>query len=499
MSLRRLVQLLPSPVRLLSLAGLLILAQGCGRSGGGGRDAGAGTTGSVGAIGITGAAGAPGTAGAGGPGTAGSAAPGTGGGAGTGVVGTGGASGTGVAGTGVAGAPGGAGAGQGGAGGGTNPTDGGPDGRPSSRDAGPYYALEMNDVTILAPLPSSSATPVLLLGTDLADDGTSLVPLALFDRLVKARALGGGEPAQAILRPEARGRLHLVAVRFDLCDRQLPGECPEAEDARLRLVFQPLFTDGLAQDAGFHAFYAIRNDEIDGAVAALRDLAATVAPQPGALRVSPALSAANPGPYAKKLRAFVKRYGGETRMVRLTVNAQPEIFSQVRWELRGVEKKGDAFVDIQIAGSTAISESVFFGGSPGYDVKPATDTPPGLAGAIAQNRFDTADAATKRDYLAALVAVENPMTNTAETVACVACHVTTVVMAGRVQTSFIDPLTLPGRYTSKFDLSTAGGKSAESTAIRALGYIARLPMISQRVVNDTAQTLTEIEQRYPAP
>jgi len=130
---------------------------------------------------------------------------------------------------------------------------------------------------------------------------------------------------------------------------------------------------------------------------------------------------------------------------------------------------------------------------------PITDTPSGLLGAITKSRFDGADAATKRADLAALAAVENPMSNTAETVACVACHVSTVVMSARVTSSAIDPLTLPGRYTSKLDLSTAGGKSAETQATRALGYLGIQPMISQRVVNDTAQTLTEIETRYPAP
>jgi hypothetical protein len=102
--------------------------------------------------------------------------------------------------------------------------------------------------------------------------------------------------------------------------------------------------------------------------------------------------------------------------------------------------------------------------------------------------------------MAALAAVENPLTHTAETVACVACHVSTVVTAARAASTGIDPMTLPGRYTSKFDLSISGGKSAESPrTIRALGYLALLPMISQRVVNDTAQTLAEIEQRFPAP
>jgi hypothetical protein len=295
------------------------------------------------------------------------------------------------------------------------------------------------------------------------------------------------------------GLLHLVAVRFDLCDRPLPGACPEIDDARMRLVFQPMFTDGLAQDAGFHAFYAIRNDEIAGAVAALRELAMIAPPQTGALRVSPALGAANPEPYATKLRAFVKRYGGEARLVRLTVNAQPEIAAQVRWELRGVEKKGDAFVDIPIGGSTAISESVILQGDPGYNVTPVTDTPPGLLGAIVQNTFESANTAQRRDYLAALAAVDNPMSHTAETVACVACHVSTVVMNMRATASVIEPLTIPGRYTSKFDLSISGGNAATTRATRALGYLGRQPVISQRVVNDTAQTLKEIEERYPPP
>ena len=122
----------------------------------------------------------------------------------------------------------------------------------------------------------------------------------------------------------------------------------------MRLVFQPSSrTRRGAQDVGFHAFYAIRNDEIAGAVAALRELAMTAPPQTGALRVSPALGAANPEPYATKVRAFVKRYGGDARLVRLTMNAQNlEILAQIVWALRGVEKQGDAFVDMTIVGAT---------------------------------------------------------------------------------------------------------------------------------------------------
>ena len=83
---------------------------------------------------------------------------------------------------------------------------GGAAGRPDAGDPGVSPALEMNDVTILAPLPQSSATPVLLRGTDLADDGTAFVPGALFDRLVNDSSTG-----QSILSSDSYGRLHLVA------------------------------------------------------------------------------------------------------------------------------------------------------------------------------------------------------------------------------------------------------------------------------------------------
>lgn len=354
--------------------------------------------------------------------------------------------------------------------------------------------LGMNDVTILAPLPADVATPVLLRGADLADDGTAMVPLALFDRV--ARDEGGKE----ILLPAFYDGLQLVAVRFDLCDRKLPGVCPEAEDARLRLVFQPLGVSSLPHDVGVHAFYAIANPEIGEALAALRELAAmtSAGAQQGPLRISPALSEGDDvGAYATKLRAFVTRYGGESRLVRLTINAQPLTTEQVRWILRGLEKRGDTFADITMLGGTGVSQTVIFAGTASYDVTPLADTPPGLAGVIKGSTFYAADADTRRSYLAALAAVDNPLTHSAETVPCVACHVSTAVMHARASTQAIDPLTLPGRYTSELDLSTPSSESADGRTLRALGYQGQEALISQRVVNETAQVLAEIAARYP--
>src|SRR6185369_1952408 len=157
-------------------------------------------------------------------------------------------------------------------------------------------------------------------------------------------------------------------------------------------------------------------------------------------------------------------------------------------------------VDIPIVGAAQNAEMVTLAGNPTFVVKPVADTPAGLLGAITQTTFNAADTDTKRAYLSALAAADNPLTHTAETVPCVACHVSTVIMNNRAASTAIDPLALPGRYTSRFDLSTAGGVSAQNqNTLRALGYVGNNVLISQRVVNDTAQTLTEIEARFPGP
>ena len=83
-----------------------------------------------------------------------------------------------------------------------------------------------------------------------------------------------------------------------------------------------------------------------------------------------------------------------------------------------------------IVGGTETLEQVIDNGGSGFDVMPVTDTPPGLRVAIKVTLWLAADATTKRDSLALLAAVENPLTHTAETVACVGCHVSTFLTRG---------------------------------------------------------------------
>jgi hypothetical protein len=361
-------------------------------------------------------------------------------------------------------------------------------------DPGPYVPLGLNDATILAPVPAT-ASSALMRATDLMDDGTPLVPRALFDRLnTEPFPEAFGNP---VVFPEEYDRLQLVAVRFELCDRNLPGPCTGEADGRLRLVLQPFSDnrDGF-EDTGFHAFYAIPFAEIAAFVKELRALATIQkAPTKAPLDVSPALAAGN-AEYKEKLRALVRRVAGEKTFVRLTMNAQPKFLSQVRWVLRGVEKKNGALASVVIPGIAESTEQIITSGRTGFEDRPVSDTPKGMAEAIDDMKFAAASDARKRELLAVLAAADNPNTSAPDTVSCIACHVSTQVMHARTTSMGIDATSIQGVYTSTYDLSVTG-KLRDGRSTRALGWIGREAMISQRVVNDTAQLLVELEARFP--
>jgi hypothetical protein len=344
-------------------------------------------------------------------------------------------------------------------------------------------ALGMNDVSILLPLPPNGATAVLATMTD----GGDLVPRDLFARLVST-------PGDVIATYE---EFHLVAIRFDLCDRPAPGACPPGDDGRLRLVFQPMFESVPGtQDVALHAFYPIANAELGSLVDDLRRLAALGAtPVDAPLRVSTAV--ASPA-YAAELRALVMRYAGAAKLTRLTLFAQNAFTASLNWAFRGVEKKSGQFVDIQIPDLATPRQQTILTGQDTYDTMPVADAPAGFTLAISGQAFAAASPAARMQALEAMAAIQNPMTSSAEDTQCIGCHVTTLLTARRSATAGVDPAAIRGRYTAPYDLSiTTESSTTNARSLRAFGYLITEAEISQRVVNDTAQVLVEIEARYP--
>jgi len=109
-------------------------------------------------------------------------------------------------------------------------------------------------------------------------------------------------------------------------------------------------------------------------------------------------------------------------------------------------------------------------------------------------------AAAQRDALDALVATQNPLLTTSSTAQCIACHTSTYLGVHRAQVAVIGLGTLPSRFQSTHDVRLEDGISATTPAsLHAFGWLGGDIAISQRVVNETAMVLDEIQQRFPVP
>lgn len=334
----------------------------------------------------------------------------------------------------------------------------------------PSRALGLNDVSILLPLPTAGAAPLVPMG--------DLVPPGLFASLVT--------DSQEVFTDYAR--FHVVAVRFDLCDRVVPGPCPPGSDGSLRVVLQPLLDGFGAEDVALHAFFPIPNDELAELVGALRDLAELAEiPTDTPLGVNPALAADPPvTAYRDGLGALVARYARADHLMRLTFFAQFSLRSALVWLFRGVVKVGDRLVPIDIPGIDAPQQDVLLVGRLSYEVDPVVDAPAGFLLAVDEWAFAAADPDSQRAALLALDGIDDPAVHTAETVQCASCHITSNVRPSRMEVAGLSP-------TGPWPLGDIDGRTR---TLRAFGYFGTTPIASQRVVNESLLVLREIDGRF---
>lgn len=365
-------------------------------------------------------------------------------------------------------------------------------------DRSPGRPLGMNDVSILLPLPRTTAAPVLAGLAGRAAPLPALIEPRWFDALVAAR----GDIAPRTGEPIGLDDFQVVAVRFDLCDRSGIGSCPPGADGRLRLVLQPVYAragETFAHDVALHAFYPIAAGELGGVIGELRRLARRRHEPPGApLAVSPA-AAAGDATYLDGLRALVLRYARADRLVRLTVIGQVADSAAFAWIFRGVDRQGDQLVPIVIPGVDDTQQTVqLAGGDTVYRSDPIADAPPGFALATNGPRFAAAGAAERAAAVAALVEIQDPVRHDTVDTQCIACHLASYLTARRAAASGIDPAALPGQLTPRARaVHTIAGD--DPRVVRAFGWAGNAPAISQRVANDTAEVLADIAARFPPP
>jgi len=363
------------------------------------------------------------------------------------------------------------------------------------------HALSMNDVSILLPLPVDPATPVMMSLNGIAEP---LVPSTLFLSLVTLAMVAPKVPS-----PIGFGDFQVVALRFDLCDRSTVGVCPAGVDGRLRLILQPTYTSGgvtLANDLAVHTFFPIPAADLPAVVNELRALARIQdASADAPLGVSPAAAAGNPE-YLQRLTALVTRYASADTLVRATSIGQEADSEAFAWIFGGFDRQGADFVSLQIPGIDTIpfgdargQKAQLTGGDVVYNIDPVVDDPPGFMTAINGVAFGAASAEQRLAAVEALLAIQNPLLHDAVDTQCVACHVSTNLLPLRLGEVGLDPTTLAGYFQTSYNTTVSSIEDTDPRVVRGFGWAASLPAISQRVANDTAEVLTEIEHRFPVP
>lgn len=363
-----------------------------------------------------------------------------------------------------------------------------PDGQPPGDAPPETQRLGMNDISFVAatidPLPERKLTGI--------SAPRDLVPRDLYARL----ATSHGDIINDF------EDFMMFGIRFDLCDRVATGPCPEGADGSLRVVFQPRNMQGfvVAEDVGLHAFYSIPAAELGfvvnelRAIARLNDVVNVVN-----LGLSEPLSGTGEG--IQRMDALLETYVNPDRLIRLALMGQDARSSTPHVVFRGLELHDGQWTDLRVAGLDATQQdAILTDTDPSYAVTPVADSPAGFALTLSSGSFNAAAPADQRDALDALVATQNPLLHTSATVQCIDCHVSTYLAVHRAQVAVVGLGTLPSRFATTREVRISEGISATTPAsLHAFGWLGTDIAISQRVINETAMVLDEIEQRFPVP
>ncbi len=368
-----------------------------------------------------------------------------------------------------------------------SPTGGGGSG---GKGDGFAERLDLNDVSILFPLPTSSVDRGQSLWlAPKPGEGGPYFPWELVDEL----------PRLIADFPDTYPNAMITGLRYDPCAPREGGGC----DAQLRLVAQPVIVNGasveMLEDTGVHLFYRLdsaSSRDVVRSLVALRD--ASTESTSGRLRVHPGLASTDNAAVAAAVHALVVQHCREETLFRITLNTfafdnwgfakftyangsltremlgnmQPDAVAQA-W-LR------QAFVDDTNDPSGAI------------DPAPLHELPyllqiTNYAGGAPK------DPVLARKAAEALVRIENPDATITDEVDCVSCHVATpgrlFAQRNGVDFAVLPQYEAPAGYDTTLVLAPEVSGNLGNTI--SFGYHhmttgALFPTISQRVINESA-------------
>jgi hypothetical protein len=372
----------------------------------------------------------------------------------------------------------------------------------------PIVGVQMNDVSVLLPLATSSAEFAAYLSATSAGANGPLFPAAMF-------------MADQDDGPISYDELRVVAFRFDPCFAHLgPITDPAACDDQLRLVFQPLtFIGGatVADDAAVHVSYSITRAQL---LAAVTEVVAARAQYSttdlGPVAVHPIIASQGlGGPLARSLLAIVAKYADGTKVERFTSfvadtgtsggsglgvrsgsGSGVTVDTDVSWDFAGFNVTGgvataleiptlDTTTGIGLNVSASPLESLFSettSSADNIEILASADQATAATPAVRQAAFDAA------------LRVENPTKNSPNTIDCLTCHMAEPARVLVGQPMFgLTPLGDANAFVADPSIPSADLTTTPSLIdadgglnLHAFSYRGSSAMINQRVVNETA-------------
>lgn len=356
----------------------------------------------------------------------------------------------------------------------------------------PRTELWNSDVTIVYPLPAPAQLSLMMGATTYGDYGR-FVPYSAFMQLP-----GPLDPRQLsstrALDNASWSALRLVAARLDPCFGSR-GEVPDAQcHNQVRLVFQgihPVGSQTAADDGAIHALYELPRSEL---LALTRELILLTERQgsyvPGRLGVHPILERQGVGgAFAQGLTPLLRRYLGETRLVRMTFFLRLDTL-QPAWDFGGFDHSGATFTPLAIPTAAPGRQSLGAGFPAAGDLAGVTPTPTSspdnlfvlINGAMARS----VTAATRQAAYAAALRIQHPLRHTPDTIDCLSCHVALAAQSFGEAAFGLSSQGHPDRYTSTRDLSYSAPTEPSLENLHAASYNGAELGINQRTANETA-------------
>jgi hypothetical protein len=375
----------------------------------------------------------------------------------------------------------------------------------SSGTAAPTIA-QMNDMTIVYPLATSSSEfKKGYLAASSAGVGGALLPEALYQAAVPASKGPVGVGGTADM---AYADLRLVAVRLDPCFANIgPVTNPAGCENQLRLVFQSLSFQGgqtSALDGAVHAFYSLTRAELVAAVQAIAALRKStdlgpLAPHP--LLVSQGIT----GAFGRGLEKIVLTYAGASKLTRFTHFMGANLSTEWTFEGFDVAKgKATPMVIPTLPGSaTSVTFFAGFSAPIAGGFTPATTSDDDVSVLVNVDDANSATPALRQAAFNAALRIQNPGFESPNTIDCASCHVAQdaqVLMgqgqfnlspAGNANAFAPDP-----NFVSAKDFAATTSPTAQSAGfnVHMISYKDDALFIGQRVINETAAIVTYMNQ-----